>query len=119
MSDSGNLQRRRWPLSEKLRIVGQCRQPGVSVASIARANGVNGNQVFKRLRLHEKGLLKARRQSNSLLPVRIAEELADATAIGPQAQSGSIHIELRSARLRVEGSIDQPTLRTILEYLRG
>jgi len=43
---------RRWrTLSEKRRIAELTFEPGASVAVVARANGVNANQVFKWRRL--------------------------------------------------------------------
>jgi len=37
---------RRWPVGEKWRIVEQTLKPGASVARVAKAHGVNANQVF-------------------------------------------------------------------------
>ena len=44
--------RRYRTLSEKRRIAELTFEPGASVAVVARANGVNANQVFKWRRLH-------------------------------------------------------------------
>jgi transposase len=48
-------------VEEKLRIVKLTLEPGASVASVALANGVNANQVFRWKRLHERGELQARK----------------------------------------------------------
>ena len=49
---------RRWrSVSEKRRIVELTLEPGASVALVARANGVNANQVFKWRRALERGEL--------------------------------------------------------------
>ena len=49
---------RRWrSVAEKRRIVGLTLEPGASVALVARANGVNANQVFKWRRALERGEL--------------------------------------------------------------
>ena len=49
---------RRWrSVAEKRRIVGLTFEPGASVALVARANGVNANQVFKWRRALERGEL--------------------------------------------------------------
>ena len=49
---------RRWrPVSEKLKIVQESFEPGVSVAEVARAHGVNANQVFTWRRAFERGEL--------------------------------------------------------------
>ena len=38
--------RRRWPVEEKLRIVLETLEPGVSVPVVARRHSVNANQLF-------------------------------------------------------------------------
>lgn len=49
--------RKRRSVAEELSIVQLTMEPGSSVAEIARAHGVNANQVFKWRRLVEKGHL--------------------------------------------------------------
>jgi transposase len=109
--------RRRWPLTDKIRIVEASFVPGASVSVIARANDVNANQVFLWRRQFRKGLLPPATAESSLLPVRITR---NATTVPARRQpdvpaNGSILIELASARLRIEGSIDRATLLTVLE----
>jgi transposase len=43
---TGKERRRRWTDEEKLRIVSETMQPGVSVSSVARRHGLHPNQVF-------------------------------------------------------------------------
>ena len=103
---------------ERRRIVEESLEPGASVAVIARVHGVNANQVFHWRKLYREGRLEAkdvRAAATELMPVRIIEGCGEAR---PARQySGAIQIELGRARLRVEGSIDPDTLRTILEQL--
>lgn len=68
---------------------------------VARALGVNGNQLFKWRREFERGQLgKADAISTTLLPVTISadaemeSETADATADVPTLSGGAIRIEL-------------------------
>ena len=90
--------------------------PGVSVAVLARAHGVNANQVFHWRKLLRAGLLDVEPRSTQLMPVRIAEVACEERgAIRPC--SGTIHIELGSARIHVEGVVDSENLRTILEHV--
>ena len=49
--------RRRRSVMEKRRIVEETMQPGASVAKVARAHGVNANQVFAWRRQYWQGLL--------------------------------------------------------------
>ncbi|HEY4152924.1 MAG TPA: transposase [Pseudolysinimonas sp.] len=113
--------RRTWPLADKIRIVEASFVPGASVSVIARANDVNANQVFLWRRQFRKGLLPPATAESSLLPVRIAR---DTNTVPTRRQpdvpaSGSILIELASARLRIEGSIDRATLLTVLEVFHS
>jgi transposase len=65
----GRQGRRRRSASEKLEILQLTMAPGASAAEIARAHGVNANQVFEWRRLFEKGQLgDARPTSAALLP---------------------------------------------------
>ena len=93
-----------------------------SVARIARAHGVNANQVFYWRMLYRKGRLGAA----TLLPVRVtSEKLSLQAASLPERAcaksisiSGTIHIELRHAQVRIEGSADPAVLRVLLECLQ-
>jgi transposase len=118
---------RRWrTLSEKRRIAELTFEPGASVAVVARANGVNANQVFKWRRLLKRGELnEPATASASLLPVTLTapSETADARGhVDPKGQSapdGSIHIEIPGkAVISVESGADLALLRSILECLR-
>jgi transposase len=64
--------RRRRSVSEKLQIVQLTMEPGASVAEIARVRGVHANQVFKWIRLFERGQLSdGVAISTALLPVTV------------------------------------------------
>jgi len=118
--------RRRRELSEKLEIVRLTLEPGASVAEIARAHGVNANQLFKWRRQFEKGELRAGAgRATALLPVAISAEVG---AIGELSQEagaeqssngGAIHVELPCrANISVEAGADPALLRCVLESLR-
>jgi transposase-like protein len=49
--------RRRYSIAEKRRMVEESFQPGASVVRVARAHGVNANQVFGWRRLYQRGRL--------------------------------------------------------------
>ena len=117
---------RRWrSVAEKRRIVELTQEPGASVALVARANGVNANQVFKWRRLHVVGRLGPRAARDiQLLPVRVAEEQEasrpEEPGGTPVARSTSMHIELPgSARIRLEGNVDAAMVRAVLKSLRS
>jgi transposase len=111
---------RRWrSISEKLQIVQLTVEPGASVAEVARAHGVNANQVFKWRRAFERGELSE--PSMALIPVTVASRGDEGRYIEEAARpgSGAIHIELPGrAVISVESGADSSLLRSILESLR-
>ncbi|MBV8072676.1 MAG: transposase [Acidobacteriaceae bacterium] len=120
--DVGSRRRvRRWrSVSEKRQIVQLTMEPGASVAEVARAHGVNANQVFKWRRAFDRGELVE--SCSALIPVTMssASEASDEPEEAPQASSGgAIHIELPGrAMISVESGADPVLLRSILESLR-
>ncbi|HEX9842177.1 MAG TPA: transposase [bacterium] len=113
--------RRRWPEAERRRIVEETLRPGASVARVARAHGVNANQVFAWRRRYQKGLLGAG-ATNQLLPVKVSEPepavVRPASAViesrpdgGP---AGVIQVARGKTQIRIEGAVDQQTLRIVL-----
>jgi transposase len=108
---------------ERRQVVEETMQPGApSVAVIARAHGVNANQLFNWRKLYHAGRLNDEVQATELLPVQISgasrpeyPRLGRPT-IAP-VFSGSLHIEVGRARIRVEGSVDPENLRIVLEQL--
>src|SRR5438067_1885994 len=116
---------RRWrTLSEKRRIAELTLEPGASVALVARAHGVNANQVFKWRRALKRDELNEPTGSAALLPVMLS---APSVTVAPcqvdareeSASGGSIHIEFPGkAMISVERGADSSLLRAILESLR-
>ena len=101
---------------ERRRIAEETLAPGASVAVIARAHGVNANQVFQWRKLYHEGRLGSATTSTQLIPVRIADVVSQDMRPAVSA-SGAIHIEMGKVRLRVEGKVDPECLRLILEQL--
>ena len=101
---------------ERRRIAEETLAPGASVAVIARAHGVNANQVFQWRKLYHEGRLDPATASTQLIPVRVADVLSQDVRPAVSA-SGAIHIEMGKVRLRVEGKVDSECLRIILEQL--
>ncbi len=97
-------------------------EPGSSVAEVARAHGVNANQVFKWRRALERGELSER--CSALLPIAVAsigepepKQTAEQREVATVA--GAIHIELPGiAMISVESGADSVLVRQILESLR-
>jgi transposase len=125
-AEPGRRPRRFRTVSEKRRIAELTFEPGASVALVARAHGVNANQVFKWRRALKRGELnESAAASTSLLPVMlsapsVATDAQDQVDAGqPRSPAGSIHIELPGlAMISVERGADPILLRSILESLR-
>jgi transposase len=103
----------------KRQIVEETLVPGASVARVARAHGVNANQVFAWRRQYQRGLLKSRnRAMPGLLAVRVAEAGAQASDVPiGRTPSGTIQVELPKGQLRLTGSVDTEALRLVLREL--
>jgi transposase len=115
---------RRWrSVSEKRRIVELTQEPGASVAEVARAHGVNANQVFKWRRAFERGELIE--PCTALLPVTVTtpgepeNDVAQEARPEQEPSGGSIHIEFPGrAMISVERGADRSLVRAVLESLQ-
>jgi len=122
---SASPQRQRRSVAEKRRMVEETLAPGASVAKVARTHGVNANQVFGWRRLYLAGRLGESKPGIKLLPVRVSERQAAPIVVEHRvadcspSQAGTIHIELRQAQVRIEGSADPALVRVLLECLRA
>jgi transposase len=122
---SGVPQRQRRSIAEKRRIVEETLLPGASVARVARAHGINANQVFGWRRLYLAGRLGGQKAGMKLLPVRVSDR--ESAPVGVEHRSGdvpvaflsTIHIEFRQAQVRIEGNADPALVRVLLECLRA
>lgn len=126
-AEPGRRPRRFRTVSEKRRIAELTFEPGSSVALVARAHGVNANQVFKWRRSLKRGELSEPEaaSTSSLLPVVVAAPTEVVSTSGESdskeqpVSSGSIHIEFPGrAMISVERGADPSLLRSILESLR-
>jgi transposase len=122
---SVGAQRQRRSIAEKRRIVEETLLPGASVARVARAHGVNANQVFGWRRLYLAGRLGEQKPGIKLLPVRVSESKSAPVVVEhrvtdfSQPQPGTIHIKLRQAQVRIESNADPALVGVLLECLRA
>ena len=123
---SGRKRRVFRQIEEKLRIVKLTLEPGASVSSVALANGVNANQVFRWKRQYERGDLQPGRSKSvtALVPVIVAAgpeagEAPEASRLAPaQPCAGTVTIEFPGrALLSIEGAADPTIIRAVLESL--
>jgi transposase len=121
---AGRRIRRSWPVADKRRIVELTLAPGASVARVARAHGVNANQVFVWRRAFERGeLVESAALATALLPVTVSvpdeASVEESGQSEPPRTSGLIHIEFPGrALISVESGADPALLHSILESLR-
>jgi transposase len=113
--------KQRRSIAEKRRIVEETLAAGASVARVARAHGVNANQVFQWRRLYRGGRLGGTSAAVKLLPVTVEAPSTPPAPERPAIEpaSGAIHIKLGHAQVRIEGSADPGLVRLVLESLRG
>ena len=125
--DAGSGRRvRRWrSVAEKRQIVQLTMESGSSVAEVARAYGLNANQVFKWRRAFERGELIESYSTSALLPVTVSTPSQSESAVVEQrgetagSSAGAIHIELPGrAMISVESGADGSLVRAVLESLR-
>lgn len=109
-------------------LVARSLEPGVSVAAIAMEGGINANLLFGWRRKHLDGSSQADsavrcQPSAVLLPVSIEAAPTDRQCAPstPSARpsGGTIEIEIGGARVRLRGSVDEASLRTVLTALRS
>jgi transposase len=118
--------RRRWPVEEKLRIVLETLEPGVSVPLVARRHSVNANQLFIWRGQYQRGELRANGTDDremKLLPIRVqpstsSEPAASEPEVGGAGAAGCLEIQFPGgARLKVCGGVDEKMLRVLVREL--
>ncbi len=109
-------------------LVARSLEPGVSVAAIAMDSGINANLLFGWRRRHLESLTQAapvpaRSLAAVLLPVSVEagpREIHRTPPTSPaRSGSGTIEIEIGSARVRLRGPVDDAGLRSVLTALRS
>jgi transposase len=65
---AGPERRRRWTVAEKLSMVAETRDPGVTVSLVARRRGVSPNQLFTWRRLADQDALTATQTEEEAVP---------------------------------------------------
>jgi transposase len=126
---SGRERRRRWSVTEKLRIVAETQEPGARISGVAARHGVCESLVFTWRRQVREGALVAPEMA-AFVPVRMFEPMEPVTASMPRlpsqglaptrSSSGLIEIELGNGRqVRVGSDVNLAALRRVLTALRG
>lgn len=112
----------------KRELVERSLQPGASVAAIAQESGINANLLFnwRRLHIRRAGAMAtgSTPPTTRLLPVLVEERSARASTRTVSAScvrtpTGVIEIDIGGARVRLRGSVEDATVRCVLQTLRG
>src|SRR5260370_36664243 len=106
-------------VEEKRRIGEEGLEPGASVARVARAHGVNANQLFAWRRLYLQGQLEpANREAPGLLAVRVMRRAREAARRrNAPAVCGPVAIELPKCTVRIDGVHGPTSLHPVVEDL--
>ena len=109
--------KRRRTIQERREIVEETFFPSASVSRVARRHDVNANQLFYWRKLYREGRLGG--GAAPLLPVKVSEErpAEAAKCDSPALRSGTMEIKVSKGTIRIAGSVDVVTLRTVLECL--
>jgi|tagenome__1003787_1003787.scaffolds.fasta_scaffold18332733_1 transposase len=116
-----------YPRQLRDRLAAAACEPGVSVAKLARENGINANMLFTWRRRY---LADRQAQSAGLVPVVLLSdtptEVIATVPVEPQAQVpksvspvGTIEIRIGRAVIKVDGMVDADMLRIVLGSLRS
>jgi transposase len=122
MRRTGIERRRRWSRAEKLRILAETMQPGLSVSAVARRHGLHPNQLFTWRRLAREGLLSDAAPV-SFTPVLVSRDAgapAKREPIAAERRAGTVEILLCNGRgMRVDEAIDPAVLGRLALALDG
>lgn len=108
-----------YPPDFKHRLAVAACEPGVSVAKLSLAHGINANMLFKWRRQYRAGeLAVAGAAGVVLIPVNsTSSALEPARASEPAPIASSIEIDIAGATIRLLGVVDGLQLRTVLRCL--
>ena len=113
---SGVARRRRWPRSEKARIVAESYAPGASATAVAVRHGLHRNQIFAWRRQLRNHVALVGAEAPEFVPVR----LASPAETGAVMMAGSSRIEVIAAGLTIRLGVgfDGGDLRRVLQIVR-
>jgi len=94
-------------------LVRRCQQPGVSVAAMALAHGLNANLLRKWITMASGRRSSGRRTDAVLLPVRTEPDVVAA----PVPPDGYVEIILAAGTIRLHGRVAAETVRVALDAL--
>ena len=113
---SGVARRRRWPRSEKARIVAESNAPGTSATAVAIRHGLNPNQISAWRRQFRNRAALGDGAAPEFVPVAVAAPAGLGPSIG--GDRGRIEVITGAITVRVGGGFDSSDLRRVLQIVR-
>ena len=113
---SGVARRRRWPRSEKGRIVAESYAPGASATAVAVRHGLHRNQIFAWRRQFRNRAALVDNAVAEFVPVALASPTGSGPAMG--GASGRIEVIAAGITIRVGAGFDSDDLRRVLQIVR-
>ena len=113
---TGVARRRRWPRSEKARIVAESYAPGASATAVAVRHGLHRNQIFAwRRQLRNRAAL-----IGHAAPEFVSVRLTSPTESGPDigGANGRIEVIAGGITIRLGTGFDGGDLRRVLQIVR-
>lgn len=111
---AGPERRRRWSVAEKLEMVAETHEPGVTVSLVARRRGVSPNQLFTWRRLADQGALTATRAEEEVIPASAfraqQEQIRELQRL---LGKKTMEVEILKAALEVADDSKKRTLRSL------
>ena len=113
---TGVARRRRWPRSEKARIVAESYAPGASATAVAVRHGLHRNQIFAwRRQLRNRAALIGH-VAPEFVPVRLTSPTESGPPIG--GANGRIEMIAGGITIRLGTGFDAGDLRRVLQIVR-
>ena len=111
--------RRQYRPEAKQAIVAQCGKPGVSIAAVALANGLNAN-VVRRWLVEQRGEGGTVKTATDLVPVVIQDmPKRAATARAIALETTAIEIDVNGARIRLNARATAEQIGAVVSALRA
>ena len=112
---TGVARRRRWPRSEKARIVAESFAPGASATAVAVRHGLHRNQIFAWRRQFRNRSALIGHAMPEFVPVRLASPTGSSPAVG--GESGKIEVIAGGITVRLGTGFDDGDLRRVLRIV--
>jgi len=115
----GRERRRTWSDRDKLRILAEAKEQGISLAAVARRHDLCAQQLYAWRRLFRQAAEAARVEKPVVfLPVEVSDAPGPPPSPKPRRRALSVEVTLVGGRrLRIDSDIDPEALRRLVQAL--